>query len=140
MAEFEDGGLRFEYPEDWSLEREENECGWTVSIQSPGTAFLMVCLREDTPSSAEMADAALEAMREDYPELEWEDCLDSIGGQAAIGHTIRFFSLDLTNTCWLRSFTGGPGTLLVMWQSADLELEEREMVLRAICVSLSVEE
>ena len=31
VAEFEDAGIRFKYPENWQLEREENEAGWTVT-------------------------------------------------------------------------------------------------------------
>jgi hypothetical protein len=139
MAEFADGGIRFLYPDTWTLEREENEDGWTVSVQSPGTAFLMVCLREDTPAMDEMADAALEALREDYPELEADDCIDSVAGQPAIGHIVRFFSLDLTNTCWTRSFYTSHGTVLVLWQVNDLELEQSEPVLKAICASFEVE-
>lgn len=139
MAVFADGGISFRYPENWRLEREETEAGWTVSVQSPGTAFLMVCVREDTPPPAEMADAALDALRDDYPELEADDCLDSVAGQPAIGHIIRFFSLDLTNTCWTRSFYSATGTVLVLWQVNDLELEQSEPVLRAICNSLAVE-
>ena len=123
MAEqFKEGGIRFQYPENWRLEREDNDSGWTVSLQSPDTAFLMVCLREE------------------YPDLEAEDCVDSLAGQPAVGHDIRFFSFDLTNTCWTRSIYGDTGTLLVLCQANDLELEQHEPVLRAICASLKVEE
>jgi hypothetical protein len=139
MAEFQDGGIRFRYPENWVLEREDNDAGWTVSVQSPGTAFLMVCLRQDTPATDEVADAALAALQEDYPELEYDPCIDSVAGQPAVGHTIRFFSLDLTNTCWTRSFYSSEGTVLVLWQVNDLELEQAEPVLRAICSSFEVE-
>ena len=113
-AQFEDGGIRFRYPENWRLEREDNEAGWTVSLHSPETAFLMVCLREDMPSTDRLADAALDALREEYPDLEADDCVDSLAGQPAIGHDIRFISLDLTNTCWTRSFYSGRGTVLVL--------------------------
>ena len=123
MAEFSDGGIRFRYPENWALEREDNDAGWTVSLQGPGTAFLMVCLREDTPAIDEVADAALAALQEDYPELEYDECIDSVAGQPAVGYLIRFFSLDLTNTCWTRSFYSSEGTVLVLWQVNDLELE-----------------
>ncbi len=139
MAEFSDGGIRFQYPENWTLERENNDSGWTVSVQSPGTAFLMVCLREDTPAIDEVADAALAALQEDYPELEYEQCIDSVAGQPAVGHVMRFFSLDLTNTCWTRCFYSAEGTLLVLWQANDLELEQTEPVLKAICSSFKVE-
>ena len=139
-ARFDDGGIHFQYPENWQLEREENETGWTVSLQSPGTAFMMVCLREDLPTPDQVAEAALDALREEYPELEADDCVDNLAGQPAIGHDIRFISLDLTNTCWTRSFYSSEGTVLVLCQANDLELEEHEPVLRAICKSLQVEE
>jgi hypothetical protein len=139
-ARFDDGGIHFQYPENWQLEREENETGWTVSLQSPGTAFMMVCLREDLPTPDQVAEAALDALREEYPELEADDCVDNLAGQPAIGHDIRFISLDLTNTCWTRSFYSAEGTVLVLCQANDLELEEHEPVLRAICKSLEVDE
>ena len=75
-AKFDEGGLRFRYPENWRLEREQDETGWTVSLQSPNTAFLMVCLREDGPDTQQLAEAALEALKEDYPELEADACVD----------------------------------------------------------------
>ena len=140
IAEFEEGGIRFRYPENWSLEREDSDAGWTVSIQSPQTAFLTVTLDEDMPSVDQMAETALAALREVYPDLEAEDCIDSLAGQPAVGHNIRFFSLDLTNTCWTRSFYSARGTVLVLCQANDLELEAHEPVLRAICASLELEE
>jgi hypothetical protein len=140
VAEFEEAGIRFKYPENWRLEREENESGWSVSVQSPETAFAMICMREDMPSSDAMADTALAALREDYPDLEADDCVDSLAGQPAIGHNIRFFSLDLTNTCWTRSFYTPQGTVLVLCQFNDLESDTNEQVLRAICASLEVED
>jgi len=139
VAEFNEAGIRFRYPENWQLDRQENDEGWTVSVQSPDTAFLMLCLRSDMPTTNELADAALEALKEDYDELEADDCIESLAGQPAVGHNIRFFSLDLTNTCWTRSFYSPQGTVLVMCQINDLELDRNEPVLRAICASLQVE-
>ncbi len=139
-ALFDDGGIRFRYPENWTLERTEDETGWTVSLQSPGTAFLMLCLRADTPPAEDLADTALAALREDYPDLEADDCVDTVAGQMAVGHNIRFFSLDVTNTCWTRSFYAAGGTVLLMCQTSDLDLAANEPVLRAICASLEVEE
>ena len=82
-GQFDDGGIRFKYPDNWRLEREANETGWTVSLQSPGTAFVMLCLRQDLPTPAEMAETALAAFKEEYEELEAEECLDSLAGQPA---------------------------------------------------------
>jgi hypothetical protein len=136
ISEFDDDGIRFRYPQTWRLEREENEPGWSVSLQSPGTAFLLLSLDEETPSVDQVAETALAALREDYPDLEADDCVDSVAGQPAVGHDIRFFSFDLTNTCWTRSFYSPRGTFLVLCQTSDLEPETHEPILRAICASL----
>jgi hypothetical protein len=138
VAEFHQNGIQFRYPENWRIEREENEEGWTVSLQSPDTAFLMICYREDQPDPSEVAETALTALKEEYEELEADDCVDSVAGQPAVGHDIRFFSFDLTNTCWTRSFCSSQGTVLVMCQVNDLELEKNEPILRAICKSLAL--
>lgn len=140
VAEFHDGGLHFRYPQNWKLEREETADGWTVSVQSPDTAFMMICLREDRPTTEEMTEAALEALQEDYDDLEADEAADTLAGQPAVGHDMRFFSLDLPNTCWTRSFSSPRGTVLVLCQLSDLEHETNEPVLRAMCASLQVDE
>jgi hypothetical protein len=137
---FAEDGVSFSYPDSWRLEREEADNGWTVSLQSPGTAFLTVTFDADMPEAQEMAEAALEALREEYPTLEASPHIDTLAGQMAVGHDIEFFSFDLTNTCWTRSLYADAGTLLVLCQTNDLELDEYGPVLRTICASLNVEE
>ncbi len=137
---FEQDGVRFRYPENWQLEREDSGNGWTVTVQSPETAFLLVAYDESMPETEQVAETALQALREEYPDLEADPCLDSVAGQPAFGHDIRFFSLDLTNSCWTRSLYGSGGTILIMWQTNDLEMDTNGAVLRAMCSSLQVEE
>ncbi|MCI0456859.1 MAG: hypothetical protein L0Z62_07770 [Gemmataceae bacterium] len=137
-GEFEQSGIRFQYPDNWRLERQETDTGWTVMVDSPDTAFFLLSLDELGPSSEDMLQAALDALREDYPDLEYDECVDSLAGQPALGHNLRFTSLDLTNTCWTRSFYCAAGTVLVMCQLEDRELETHEPVLRAICASLTL--
>lgn len=137
---FEDEGIRFRYPENWRLEREDTDTGWTVVVQSPDTAFAMISLNGESPSVETTAEAALATLREDYPDLDADSCVDSLAGRPAVGHDIRFFSLDLTNTCWIRSFYCSRGTIVVLCQVNDLELETNEPVLRAICASLEVDD
>lgn len=139
-ASYDQDGVQFKFPENWRLERQDNEDGWTVSVQSPDTAFFMLCCCDQQPEPAEMAESALDALREEYEELEADDCVDSVAGQPAVGHDIRFFSLDLPNTCWTRSFFGPRGTLLAMCQVNDMELPKNEPVLRAICASLKLDD
>jgi hypothetical protein len=133
---FRAGNLSFRYPDNWQLEREDNDHGWTVSVYSPGTAFLTVCLDTDYPDSERMAETALEALRSEYPELEADERAEMVAGQWAVGHDISFFSFDFTNTCWTRSFDSPEGTVLVLCQVSDIE--QQEDVLRAVYTSLKV--
>jgi hypothetical protein len=138
-AEFHEDGIAFRFPENWTLEREDQETGWTVSVQSPDTAFLIVTFDADAPDIAKMADTALETLQSEYPGLEAEPKVESIAGQPAVGHDVRFFSFDLTNTAGIRSFRTESGTVLVLWQFNDLEEERSEPVLKAIRASISEE-
>lgn len=139
-GQFHKDGIRFQYPGNWQLTRENAETGWTVSVQSPDTAFFMLTYDAEMPEVGVVAETVLEALRTDYPDLEVDDAVESLAGQPALGHNIRFFSLDLTNTCCTRSFYSDTGTILLMWQANDLELEQVEPIFKAICASLRVEE
>jgi len=139
VAEFSESGVSFQYPSTWTAEREELDDGWTVTVQSPGTAFFMLCLRSDAPDCSELAQQTIKDLSEVYPDLESEPVAASIAGQPAIGHDIRFFSFDLTNSCWTRCVDAVEGTVLLMWQCSDLDLEQYEPALRAIVASLQIE-
>jgi hypothetical protein len=137
---FSEDGVRFQYPANWQLTREDSANGWTVTVQSPDTAFFLVSFDAEMPEPTLMVETALEALRSEYPELEAEDALESLAGQPALGHDIRFFSLDLTVTCGTRSFYSDRGTIFVIWQANDLEQDTIALVFRAMCASLRVEE
>jgi len=139
-AKFDRDGIQFLYPENWRLETSDSDSGWTVSLQSPDTAFLMLSFDESMPDPEAMASTALEALKAEYPDLESQETVGSVAGQPAIGHDVQFFSLDLTNTSSLRAFFSGTGTALLLWQMNDLELERNEPVMRAIYASLQVAE
>ena len=135
-AIFSDAGLSFMYPENWTIEREEIDSGWLVTLQSPETSFFMFCCRDDCPTAEELAEEALHDLQETYPELEAEPASSAIAGHTAVGNDIRFFLLDLTNTCCTRAFATPNATFLVMWQLNDLELDQYEQVFRAVVASL----
>lgn len=139
-AQFDSDGVHFLYPENWRLERDHAGDSWSVTVQSPETAFFLLTVNEDTPSTGDMLSTTLEAMKADYPDLESDEIVDTVAGQPAVGHDIRFTSLDLTNTCWTRAFYTGAGTVMVLCQCNDLESDVNEPVLRAICKSLKVDD
>lgn len=132
--------VSFDYPDDWQLDREDSADGWTVLLQSPSTAFLTLTCDWSGASAEEIAAAALDTLKAEYPTLEVQSKVDTLAGQMAVGHDIQFFSLDLTNTCWTRSIYSAEGVMLLLCQCNDMELESYEPTLRAICASLVVEE
>ena len=139
-AIFEAGNVRFLYPENWQLERDESVEGWSVAVQSPGTAFMFVSVYPERPPVKRVLDTTISALREDYPDLEAEDAVEQIAYHRAVGHDIQFFSMDLTNTCWVRSFRTPQVTVLILCQTSDLELDFVEPVFRAIRASFEMVE
>jgi hypothetical protein len=141
FKEFSQDGLSFSYPEDWTLEREDTTAGWTVTLQSPGTAFAVVSLDSDLErTTEEVALAALETLKQDYPKLEATAAVDTVAGELAIGHDIEFITLDATITCWTRCFYGMAGVVLVLCQVSGMDEADYEPALRAICASMRSEE
>jgi hypothetical protein len=141
FKEFSADGLSFTYPDDWSLEREEHESGWTVSLQSPGLAFAQVRLDRDMAlTTEEVVQTTLEALREEYPKLDATPAIEPLAGEIAKGHDIEFFSLDAAVTCWTRCIYGPAGTVLVLCQFTSMDEVEYEPTLRALCASMRAEE
>ena len=138
INQFDEEGFRFRYPKDWKIEREESDTRWTVTVQSPDTAFLMLTVDAEMPEVRDVVSTTLKALKDDYPDLEADKTEEDLAGQPAVGHEIRFSSFDFLNTCWTRSFYSTRGTVLLMCQTNDLE--KNEPILRAMCASLEVEE
>jgi hypothetical protein len=137
---FERSGVRFQYPANWQLDVDDAGDGWTVTLQSPQTAFALVSLRPDADTPTQVADEALAALRAEYPELDAVAAVDSLAGQPAVGHDIDFMTLDTSILCWTRCIDTGSGPLLVMCQTSEYDRGENEPVLRAVCTSLRVED
>jgi len=138
--QFSEDGLSFSYPDDWGLEHEVAENGWTVTLQSPGAAFAMIQLDRDLPEPQQMVQQARETLEGDYPSLEAESALETVAGEMAVGHDMEFFSLDMLNTCWTRSFYGAAGTVFVLCQASGADQEDYEGVLRALTASMRTED
>jgi hypothetical protein len=143
IQSFERDGVRFQYPENWTVEAAEGEPGeggWTVSVQSPQTAFLLVSLRPDADDPAQLADQTLEAMRAEYKELDTENVVETLGGVVAVGHDIDFLTVDTAIVCRTRCLETPAGPLLVMAQTSEYDRGRNDPILRAICASLRVED
>ena len=138
-AVFERSGVKFQFPENWAVETEDSDSGgWTVAVQSPVTAFVVVSLRTDGQTATEVADEALAAIRTEYPDAEAEAVVESLADRPALGHDIDFLTLDTTTSCWTRCVDTADGPLLVLCQVSDFDRAVNEPVLNAITTSLEI--
>lgn len=137
---FERDGVRFQYPGTWAVEAEDAAAGWTVSVTSPETAFLVVSFRPEASDPAVLADQTLDALKSEYSELDSENAVETVAGQLAIGHDIDFLTLDTAIMCRTRCIDTSAGPLLVMTQVSEYDRAANEPVLRAILASLRIEQ
>jgi len=130
-------GIRFQYPENWSLEEDEAaEGARTVSVTSPTGAFWQISVYPRGENPQRLLDTAVAAMREIYDSLETEEVDETIAGRDTTGYDLNFYCLDLTNTAVLRCWQSPIATYLVFYQAEDREYAEVEAVFRAMSISL----
>jgi hypothetical protein len=140
MNEFDRDGVHFRYPDNWRVEAEEGEGGWTITLTSPQTAFAILSLRPDARDPADLADQTLDALKAEYQELDAENAVETLAGEVAIGHDIDFMTLDTAISCRTRCLDTPAGPLLVMCQTSEYDKAQNDPVLRAILASIRVDE
>ena len=136
-ALYEDHGLRFEYPSEWAMDVTDDGSVVTIDLQHPGgIAFLLITADLSCPDPGSTADAALEAMQEEYPELDADPYEEVVNDRLVSGHDVQFFSLDLSNTARIRCFRTFNRTILVFGQWSDLVESEvsdlAESIIRSV--------
>ncbi len=130
---FEGHGVYFEYPSGWPIEVSEDGPVTTVEVQAPsGLAFALVRADESRPDPAGVADEVLEAMREEYPDLDADLAMQEIQGYRATGYDVEFFSLDVTNGATIRCFRTPRRTVLIFGQWSDLGEEDLGDLIQAM--------
>jgi len=139
---FDRDGIRFQYPGNWRPDPEaadDDGAGWTVVLQSRGTAFLLVSLRPEADTPAELADQTLQALKAEYKELDADDAVETIAGRAAIGHDVDFLTLDTAVVCHTRCLDTPGGPLLLMGQAGEYDRATADPVFRAVFASLVID-
>ncbi|MFN9198387.1 MAG: hypothetical protein ACK5WR_09975 [Planctomycetaceae bacterium] len=119
-------GIALAYPERWELSEHLEPGQVTISLISPGTSFLTICLFQDRPDPEEVAEAALQAFRDEYTELDIYPTKAQVGRRPAISWDLEFFCLELTNSARIRAFRAPRFTCLLLFQGTDQEFERTE--------------
>ncbi len=139
-AVYEQPGIHFEYPDNWSVEQQSLDpsidAGEQVVVSSPETAFWHLSRHPPEAELEGLFDEALSALRSVYKEMEVAPASDTLEDRLVAGFDVHFYCLDLTNTSWLRGFKTPWATYLLICQAEDSELERAGPVFRAMLASL----
>ena len=100
---FRNYGIQFRYPDDWTLHEEEGEEQVTLTVSRDPACFWSLTLLADRPDPAEVLDEAIDAYREEYPDLDVSDAKSTLARRQAVACDIEFFCHDLCNTARLRA-------------------------------------
>jgi len=136
-AVYEKMGIRFLYPDNWTLDEEEALRGnSSITVHSPGGAFWSLVLHSAGADPAELAATALRALQAEYQDSEAVPVNEQINGRSISGYDLNFFYLDFTNTALIRAFRTAGASCLVLCQAEDREFEGLAPVFLAMTTSL----
>ena len=136
-AVFDKLGIRFLYPENWTLDEQEAMAGENaVTVYSPEGAFWSVMLHPREVDPHELTLAALDAMKAEFTDFEAEPAGETVEGFELAGFDMNFYCLDLTNTALVRGCRLPDATCIVLYQAEDRDFATIEPVFRAITISL----
>lgn len=130
-------GIQFQYPENWQLWEDQTE-GWpfSVSLQSPATAFWSLTLYRKLLPPETVAAEVLAAMRDEYQDLDVSPSRLRTSQGTGTAFDLNFYCLDLLIAGCLQVFDYKDHTFVVLTQAEDREFETAQLVLRAITESL----
>jgi len=136
-AIFDKLGIRFLYPENWTLDEQDAMDGESaVTIYSPEGAFWSVMLHPKEVDPHGLTLAALNAMKAEFTDFEAEPARETVEGIELAGFDMHFYCLDLTNTALVRGCRLGESTVIILYQAEDRDFATIEPVFRAITISL----
>ena len=129
-ATFDSFGLRFLYPENWSIaDRAESEGIAGVTFDLPTGGFFSIEQVRDGQLEQELIEEVAESIEEEYGEVEREE-IPSVDGTRTVD--FQFYFLDLLVISRLMIVSIGPTTYYIQMQAESRDFEENAMVFAAI--------
>jgi hypothetical protein len=139
-ARYQDEGMAFQYPENWTIEDEDTLAGSrAVTVNSPGGGFWSAAVFPPLTDPHQLAALILDAMKEEYEGLEVETIRENLAGQDLSGYDLSFFFLDLTNTAQIRWVQCYNAVYTIFCQAEDREFERIARIFQAMTYSLLTE-
>lgn len=136
-AIYQNLGVRFLYPENWSITDEDDE-GWprTVTVQSPETGFWSLHVYPARHETQAGIDELITAIQDEFGEVEVLPAKETFGDSDTTGVDLAFFYLDLLVEAKIRCIKTPSATLIWLYQAESREFEKSEPVFQAMAVSM----
>ena len=136
-ATFESFGIKFLYPENWTvLDREDDEGDTGLTLELPGGGFLSIEVVDPSSDPETLIDSVADALKAEYDEIEREPITLDGAGPGESATDIRFYYLDLVVISRVILMPMDSGMLLVQFQAESRDFDANEKVLEAILVQV----
>jgi len=129
-------GVQFQFPENWELQDDRSD-DWPklISVHNATGAFWSLTIYEDVEPPVRVVQQAVDAMREEYEDVEQHPLDLELVDTPLHGVELQFYCLDFLVQSRLMTGIVEHRTFLVTWQAEDRDFDEMEPVFRAITVS-----
>jgi hypothetical protein len=135
-AAFSKLGISFQYPDNWVLDEKDALAGrQSVTVYSPGGGFWSISIHPQSVDPQSLARAAVDAMKQEYGEVESEAVEETMAGRQLGGFDLKFYYLDLISTATVRCVRIDHATYAIFSQAEDRDFDDLGMVFRAITTS-----
>ncbi len=136
-ATFDSFGLKFLYPDNWSLlDRSESEGDQGVTLELPSGGFFSIERDGHGQSIEEIVEAIASSFENDYDEVEREDLPVDSREQIERGVEFHFYYLDLLIISRLLILNRDGIRYLVQMQAESRDFDSNELVFEAILKQL----
>ncbi|MGN0910140.1 MAG: hypothetical protein ACI4NV_01825 [Thermoguttaceae bacterium] len=129
FKEYDDLGVRFIYPNNWTVETQTWDKGtYGITADSPDGSFWALAIYPKGVDLDEAAKKILNDLHAEYDEMETEEIERYVADNVLSGYEINFFYLDLTSTAQALKFEDEERGYVIFWQTCDrLALTGEEM-------------
>jgi hypothetical protein len=136
-AVYENLGVRFLYPENWSI-TDEQDGDWpqSVTLQSQDTGFWSLHVYPPGEDLKPIVKELIAAIQEEFRDIEVLPAKETFGETPTTGVDLAFFYLDLLVEAKIRCLRTPSATLVWLYQAESREFEAIEAVFQAIAVSM----
>jgi len=136
-AIYDNMGVRFLYPENWSITDEVDE-DWprTVTLQSPQTGFWSLHIYPPGEEVKPVVKELIGAIQAEFSDIEVLPVKETFGETSTTGVDLAFFYLDLLVEAKIRCLRTPSATLIWLYQAESREFETIEPVFQAIAISM----